>query len=216
MARRDLLLLHGILPSRRRGCETRDRKPSLFNFFASFFLPFSFEQREIKNINDAKIWNNISMRKFFDKNVPLYLRLIPKSLHRYLQTDQRFRNNRLFPDMAFPLSSLCFSLLLLPIRLPAEIVAVAQYDRSVARRSYRVFTKYVEDSNDIGCIYTTLIIILRNVARMREQKSWREIGVYRIQAGIRFTSNTFYIAVNFKNYHKIGVIYRNDASNAFR
>lgn len=116
--------------------------------------------------------------------------------------------------MAFPLSSLCFFLLL--IRLPAEIVAVAQYDRSVARRSYRVFTKYVEDSNDIGCIYTTLIIILRNVARMREQKSWREIGVYRIQAGIRFTSNTFYIAVNFKNYHKIGVIYRNDASNAFR
>lgn len=154
------------------------------------------------------------MRKFFDKNVPLYLRLIPKSLHRYLQTDQRFRNNRLFPDMAFPLSSLCFFLLL--IRLPAEIVAVAQYDRSVARRSYRVFTKYVEDSNDIGCIYTTLIIILRNIARMREQKSWREIGVYRIQAGIRFTSNTFYIAVNFKNYHKIGVIYRNDASNAFR
>lgn len=211
MARRDLLLLHGILPSRRRGCETRDRKPSLFNFFASFFLPFSFEQREIKNINDAKIWNNISMRKFFDKNVPLYLRLIPKSLHRYLQTDQRFRNNRLFPDMAFPLSSLCFFLLL--IRLPAEIVAVAQYDRSVARRSYRVFTKYVEDSNDIGCIYTTLIIILRNVARMREQKSWR---VSYPSRDTRFTSNTFYIAVNFKNYHKIGVIYRNDASNAFR
>lgn len=208
MARRDLLLLHGILPSRRRGCETRDRKPSLFNFFASFFLPFSFEQREIKNI---KIWNNISMRKFFDKNVPLYLRLIPKSLHRYLQTDQRFRNNRLFPDMAFPLSSLCFFLLL--IRLPAEIVAVAQYDRSVARRSYRVFTKYVEDSNDIGCIYTTLIIILRNVARMREQKSWR---VSYPSRDTRFTSNTFYIAVNFKNYHKIGVIYRNDASNAFR
>lgn len=148
MARRDLLLLHGILPSRRRGCETRDRKPSLFNFFASFFLLFSFEQREIKNI---KIWNNISMRKFFDKNVSISLRLIPKSLHRYLQTDQRFRNNRLFPDMAFPLSSLCFFLLL--IRLSAEIVAVAQYDRSVARRSYRVFTKYVEDSNDRLYIY---------------------------------------------------------------